>query len=373
MNEKITVTDRIKIYRRGKKGFYCAEFHFHGQHRRESLRTSNLKEAKIQALELDHLIRGGEYQERKNKARIDITITKFLEHKRMEKRAPRTLTRYTGELETIKTFFLKQKVILLERISATLIDEYRSERLKTKQMSTVNHESELLRQFLSWSVSRKLLIDNPMKLMKFSHPKRDPQPALKCTPLVQVLNLATPRLQILLSTLLMTGMRIGELQHLRHEDVDFESGWIHVMSRPGAETKTKCSRKIPMHPHLRTILEKKSHSPGVWFFCAEPSDRYPDGDHTITPKRINEEFQSLLKRCSIVVGRKSRGFTLHSLRHCFETVCVNEKIPTVLVDRWMGHSSRGSMGTIYYDDDEERAHQLMQEVNFPRFVNGIWQ
>jgi integrase len=35
-----------------------------------------------------------------------------------------------------------------------------------------------------------------------------------------------------------TGMRSGELQRLRLEDIDLTGNWIHIVSREGVETET---------------------------------------------------------------------------------------------------------------------------------------
>jgi integrase len=365
MNERISVTDRVTIYHRGKKKLYTADFWYQNQHRRQSLKTSNLKEAKERALKLDHQLRHGDYSTIQEHVAISEGRDQFLAHKRTEGRAARTLTRYTGELNTFVEFANRIGIRTLTQITPTVIDRYRSERLQDHHIATVNHETEVIRQLLAWSVSRKLLKENPMERMKFQKPKRDPQPAMKHSDLEQVIKLATPRLRFILSTLMMTGCRIGELQHLLHQDVDLEGGWIHIMSRPGAETKTRLSRKIPIHPRLKELLTSKSKAPGSWYFCAEPSDKYPAGDHTISPKRINEEFQSLLKRCHLKTGREQGGYTLHSLRHFFETECVNSGVPQVMVDRWMGHSSRGSMGRVYYDNDDVKSREFMARVDFP--------
>ncbi|MCA9092667.1 MAG: tyrosine-type recombinase/integrase [Planctomycetaceae bacterium] len=373
MNERIRVTHRVTIYPRGKKQIYTADFWFDRQHRRRSLKTRNLKQAKAEANELDHQIRNGSFVHTATDQGIEATVERFLENKRVEERAPRTLTRYRGELREFTQFCQRRRVNNLSQITPSLVDSYRAERLKTRKLSTVNHETEVLRQLLEWAMSRHLLNQNPMQRMRFSKPKRDPQPALKRAQLIDVLNLATERLQFILAALLMTGCRIGELQHLLHKDVDLAGDLIHIVSRPGAETKTRRSRKIPLHPRLKMFLQQKIKTPGLWYFCAEPSDTYPQGDHEIAPKRINEEFQSLLKRCGIPTGRKANGYTLHSLRHFFETVCVNSQVPQVLVDRWMGHSTKGSMGAVYYDDDDVKAMGFMAGVDFPLLADGKWQ
>ena len=53
-------------------------------------------------------------------------------------------------------------------------------------------------------------------------------------------------------TLAKTGMRPGELAHLLVEDVDLESGWLHVRNRPalGWRVKTGRDRPIPLIEEL---------------------------------------------------------------------------------------------------------------------------
>jgi|HubBroStandDraft_6_1064221.scaffolds.fasta_scaffold219276_3 integrase len=79
-------------------------------------------------------------------------------------------------------------------------------------------------------------------------------------------------------------MRVGEVQNLRHEDVDLQHGWFHIKSRPGAETKPRQSRKVPIHPVLRALLGELRRRSGPFFFAAESSERYPAGGHQISPK-----------------------------------------------------------------------------------------
>ena len=364
MTTRTQVTERITVYPRGKKMTYVAEFSHQGRHCRKSLKTTNLKQAKVLALNLDSGLRSDTYEEQGDDLELQDAQARFLSHKKSEGRAPRTLTRYRGELEQFCDFAKARRTNRLRQITPHLMDMYREERLKKRELTTVNHECEVVKQWLEWCVTRHHLRSNPLGRMKFRKPVRDPQPALKIDQIRQFLGTATPRLQFILATLALTGCRIGELQHLREEDVDLDRGWLSIVSRPGAETKTRRSRKIPLHPGLQSLLAKKPKSPGEWFFCAEPSERYPAGDHWITPKRINEEFQALLRRAGIPVGRKGQGYTLHSLRHFFETHCVNHGVPQVLVDRWMGHSTKRSMGATYYDDDQEKAREFIQRVPF---------
>jgi len=166
----------------------------------------------------------------------------------------------------------------------------------------------------------------------------------------------------MLAVLAFTGMRSGELQHLRKEDVDLAGDWIHIVNRPGAETKTRCSRKVPIHPRLHQILKSAPKSWGPWFFTAEPSNKYPNGGHWISTKKLNDRFQRLLKKLHLPVGREA-GFTIHSLRHSFETICDNARIPQRVVDTWLGHSDK-SMAAVYYRLSDEESQKFMKKAPF---------
>ena len=64
------------------------------------------------------------------------------------------------------------------------------------------------------------------------------------------------------------------------------------------------------------------------------------------------------------VGLKENGYTIHSLRHFFETFAVNSRIPQPVVDTWMGHQGVRSMGKVYYELADAESQRFMGEVPF---------
>jgi integrase len=71
-----------------------------------------------------------------------------------------------------------------------------------------------------------------------------------------------------------------------------------------------------------------------------------------------------LKKLGIPSGRKNGGFHLHSLRHSFETICVNAGIPQRVVDAWIGRHSDRSMAGIYYKLTDEDSQKFLRKVLF---------
>lgn len=132
----------------------------------------------------------------------------------------------------------------------------------------------------------------------------------------------------------------------------------------GAETKTGASRKVPIHPRSRPILEALPKASTSWRFQASPSPRYPDGGHWINTKHLNEDFLKLLGKHGLPAGRdrEGRGFTIHSLRHSFETICVDFRIPQLMIDSWPGHQGDRSMASVYYGLAGKESQKFINDV-----------
>jgi integrase len=104
--------------------------------------------------------------------------------------------------------------------------------------------------------------DNPFRVIEVSRmPVEDAKPVVAFTA-EQELKLMQAcddwQLPIFL-TLLCTGMRPGELVHLLlPDDLDLESGWLHIRNKPklGWQVKTRNERDIPIIPVLATALRR---------------------------------------------------------------------------------------------------------------------
>jgi integrase len=224
-------------------------------------------------------------------------------------------------------------------------------------------EGAIIKQFFRWAKKRKIIHANPLEDVKLVKPRLAPKPGPSLSEINLILQRARGRFLAMLAIGAFTGMRSGDQQRLRPEDVDLKENWIHVVSRPGAETKTRQSRKVPIHPRLREILVALPKSSGPRFFTAKPSPKYPEGGHQIDTKTLNVDFVSLLKKLDLPAGRDN-GYTIHSLRHSFETICVNACIPQRVVDAWLGHASDRSMAAVYYHLSDEESQKFMLMVPF---------
>ena len=239
--------------------------------------------------------------------------------------------KYGGILNNLVAFLSEHKVTHLSQFTATLFDRFRASRKSDHHAKTLYCEAIVLKQFLKWCVSRKLLSENPLAGVKLSKPPLEPKEGPGLDQVNRILSALTLIKRTMVAVLSFTGMRSGELQRLRPEDVDLAGGWIHIRSREGAETKTRLSRTVPIHARLRLFLEALSRRHRPWLFTMAPNRRDPKGDNKPNVKRLNEDFLMVVASLKLPAGRDG-SFTLHSLRHFFETFTVNAGIPQGVVD-----------------------------------------
>lgn len=290
----------------------------------------------------------------------------FLDFKRTQGRAGKTIQKYEGQLEELQNFCQSLRITGLSQIRATTFDAYRKMRKESLCEWSLYHESVTVKSWIKWCRSRELIRENPLAQCRVEKPKRrKPQISPTLEQLWQILDACREPLRSHVATLAFTGMRSGEMRQCHQDDIDFGDSWIHVVSREETPTKTGESRDVPIHPVLLPFLRQGQSLTGPWFYTAEASSRYPNGDHWINTKKLNDRLKTVLKRVGLPAGRDN-GFTAHSLRHFFETHCVNAGIPQRVVDLWMGHQSDRSMGSQYYDLKPDESQRFMASVDFSR-------
>jgi integrase len=359
--KSILIGDRVRVYPRGKRKTYTADFWYDGRHHRRSLKTRNFKVARQKALTLEAQLQEGDYQTPSRPMSLAQAIEEFLDHRRTENRRHKTITKYKGFFEVFREFAEGQNVFRLSQVTLALVDKYRAFRKPGLSAKSMHNEAVMLKSLLKWAKQRKYLKENPLAEMKFERPRLEPRGGPTQAEVERILRTAREPRRSQYAVLAFSGMRSGELQRLRVEDIDFKGNWIHIVSREGAETKTGFSRKVPIHAKLRPILETLPKT-GPWLFTAPPSRKYPQGGHWINTKHLNEDFQRLLAATGVAAGRKTGGFSIHSLRNSFETISVNAGIPQRVVDTWLGHHSDRSMAAVYYKLPDEDSQKFMLKV-----------
>jgi integrase len=251
-SERTLVGDRVTIVKRGKKGVYQADYHYAGEHRRRSLKTSNKKIAIERATKLAAQIYDGTLdaapENHASSAVTQTTLTAAIEAYLVTKKAsglrPKTLAKYGGTLTAFGEFATMKKATRVDQVTLELFDAYRTSRSEQKVRgkaigkTQMYHDSSLLSRFLYWCVDRNMIAVNPLASQKLSRPTpKRKEVVLTLEHLNAILAALPKRIVAPVAVLAFGGMRSANCRNLMVHDIDLEGGWIYIRSRDGSETK----------------------------------------------------------------------------------------------------------------------------------------
>jgi integrase len=156
------------------------------------------------------------------------------------------------------------------------------------------------------------------------------------------------KLQVLLLTAALTGLRASELRGLRWSDVDLKAEELHVRQRAdrynniGAPKTKESARAIPLAPNLLLALKQ-------WkLACPKSTDDlvFPTSTGAVDHhKNMLRSLAPVMKAAGVVDKRGEPKYALHAFRHFFASWCVNPKsrggraLPVKVAQSLLGHSS----------------------------------
>lgn len=370
-SKRIKIGEYVTICQRGKKGTWSAEFTRNGQHCRTSLKTTRQPEAERKARAIEVKLAEGTYAAQPKPQDIGAAITLFIASKKAEPLAAKSIVKYEAELKTFAAFAKDHGVTAVHKITPALFDSYRAFRLTTLTPYTVHNHGIIVKGFLTYCENREIISIDPLSKVRLREPTR----GLKFCPTLEhvnsLLSQADSKFACQIGLLAFTGMRLGEMQWLRPGDVDLQNGWVRIENRQEWKTKTRHSRRVPIHrrllPYLRDAMNQSRGKP--YLFCSPASQKFPKGEHQINPRDVLTRFQDLAKRLGLPVGHKKEGIVVHSLRHFVESFCINNHVPQRVVDVWLGHRGGGGTGAMYYHLTDTESQQHMRSVPFDTDAN----
>ncbi len=284
--------------------------------------------------------------------------SEWMEEVRPELR-PRTAEDYEWALtHHLLPFFAEHR---LSEVTVEEVDRYRRAKLRQGSLAnnTLNKTITRLGQILELAVEYGHLTANPARgrrrRAKAERPRRTWLEPEQVAPLLQAAGELDAEARsddlrhrrALLSTLVLAGLRIGELIDLRWRDVDLAAGRLHV-----GRAKTDAGlRHVDLSPALREELTAYKMStpygsPGELVFPTrkgEPQDRNNIRSRTLAPALTRANT----KREKADLPPLPEALTPHSLRHTFASLLFEAGATVPYVMAQLGHSDPKVTLTIY--------------------------
>lgn len=350
------VGEHVRLFKRGR--IWYANFQFGGKQHRPSLNTTSKKEARRQALQIDVKLSAGKWNPTPEAATVTQAVTSYLDFLRAEERAPKTLSKYTKVFERVAALAIGRKVKNLTGIDLAFVDAYRRQRTdddaaaKTKYTETV-----IIRQLVTFALSRNMLSTDPLRGLKLKKPKPTQQPCWTPEQVVAILAAAPEVVRPAFALLAETGMRFGELAWLTWDDVDFGANALRIRPKDGWKPKTGDCRAIPISPAIRTVLDDLRRR-WRWVVTMPPSASHPESGRQWTERRL----LSALKK--ILAGLRLPG-KLHTFRHAFISNALLNGTPVAVVKEWVGHVDEQviKLYTHVHNDASQAAMLRLAEAN----------
>lgn len=176
---------------------------------------------------------------------------------------------------------------------------------------------------------------------------------------------------LLVSFLMWSFMRIGEMLALEWSDIDFENETVNI-NKQIARVKNRKEdatekyirititpkyysiRKIKLpKPALESIKEYKNRCGNSKYVCAgEDGEIFPES-------RINQTYSTMKKN----LGLRGKNVTIHGLRHSGISYLLRHKVPIEVVSRMAGHSDVSTTMNIYYSIISSQKDNAIEEFN----------
>jgi len=243
-------------------------------------------------------------------------------------------------------------------------------------LETLKHIKQVLNQFyVQYVIKKGLVKENPLDDVKIRTMERDDsykeKMALSPELRVEVMSKVAddPVLNPILTTLMLTGMRPGELVALRWRDVDLDESVISIKFASGREVEFdengNIAKRYQVISNTKTVLSVRSFKVAnsvvmclnAWLAYQKEQQKKIGVDltsgncHVFCTKngtmRNYYGLRSMLVRFLVRNNLEGHEISLYTFRHTFATILLEKRENPKIVSELMGHAKVLTTLTIY--------------------------
>ncbi len=356
------IGERVSIFLNGR--VWYANWQEGPKQKRQTLGTRNHDVARQKARALEGQLSGAVPRQA---GTFDIAgvVQAYLDVQESNDRAVKTMMKYRDVLNRFAAHCRDAGVRLMHAISVQTIDNFAVRRRRDGMAAkTVYTELTIVRQWLNFAVTRRMLTMSPVAGTKLVKPKPGPRDYWRQNELDAIVDAAKGPYKAAYLLMAETGMRVGEVIHLTHDDLilDGPTPVAHIRAKdvvPGEKPwrpKNGEERAVPLSPRavamLRTLPRRRR-----WVI-----DRMNGTTATATQPANDRHILAYLKTLLAKLGLEG---TNHKFRHSFCTIAVLTGVDFFTLRRWVGHIDEEAL-KIYVHIADEQAQLTMRELTARR-------
>ena len=360
------IGERVSIFLNGR--VWYANWQEGPKQQRKSLRTRNHEVARQKARTLEAELSGA-VPRQTGTVDIAAAVQAYIDWQDSNDRAPKTMLKYRDVLNRFATHCREAGVRPVHAITTQTVDEFGVRRRRDGMAAkTVYTELTIVRQWLNFAVSRRMLAVSPVSGTKLVKPKPTPRDYWRQDKLDAIVDTAKGPYKAAYLLMSETGMRVGEVIHLTWDDLtlDGPAPVAHIRAKEvvaGAKPwrpKNGEERAVPLSPRavamLRSLPRRRR-----WLI-----DRM-NGTAATANKPANDRH--ILAYLKTVLAKLGLEGTNHKFRHSFCTIAVLAGVDFFTLRRWVGHVDEEAL-KIYVHIADEQAQMTMRQLAERRQAAG---
>lgn len=232
----------------------------------------------------------------------------------------------------------------LVRLQKVLGSDVGRDRRKPCSPATVNRKMAIIMRLLNVAMKDWEVLDRVPSVRPLKTPKTKMR-GLTDAEIIQLLGLVPEPVAQVFKFLIESGLRRGEWAQLEWRHINFDSNHIHIDPRSMA-VKAVNERRVPLTPSCRVLLSER-RSRGL---------RTPFGDVGVDCLRYH--WRKAREEMGLTADP---GFVIHSLRHTCATRLIDQGVPTLTVQKWLGHTNIQTTEK-YVQQSDESLQKYVQAV-----------
>lgn len=279
---------------------------------------------------------------------LERAITDFLYSKRIEKRAGKTLEAYEQTLVQFRKWFDNQPEktidtdVIRKYIHYLTFEKIRWDDHPTSPNAgvglsarTVNNTIRNLNVFFNYLLKERIISYTPMEPINYQPEEKETFEVFVDEEVLRLLDAPNKRVYTgfrdycMMLVLCDTGLRIGELTHLKISDVDLRMRHITVRAEIA---KTNAARILPVSKRTAKELEKlisfMNVSDDDYLWLTQFGERY-----------YADSFGKMLRKYGKKAGVTTARVSPHTFRHFFAVKFLRSGGDPIALARLLGHTS----------------------------------